>query len=59
MNETDKGKNVIVIISDNETVKGIITKLIDEDIFEIESSNGMISRWNQRQIKGLKFKGGF
>ena len=54
----DIGKYAVIIVSNNETVKGIIINIIDDDIFEVESSNGMISRWNQRQIKGIKFKGG-
>ena len=58
MNIDDVGKYAVIIVSDNETVKGIIKRIIDIDLFEIESSNGMISRWNQRQIKGIKFKGG-
>jgi small nuclear ribonucleoprotein (snRNP)-like protein len=57
MKSEDKGKEVIVIVSDNETVKGTITEVVDEDIFEVEDQYGNRSRWNERQIKGIKFKG--
>ena len=56
MNPSDIGRGAIVIVADNETVKGVIVAVLDDDIFEIQSSNGMISRWNMRQIKGMKFK---
>lgn len=61
MKSTDQGKMVVVFISEHhghtKSVKGMITKVIDDDIFEVEDSNGLISRWNERQIKGIKFLG--
>jgi len=57
MRKEDVGKDVVVIVSDNETAKGTITEIIDDDIFEIEDKWGNKSRWNERQIKGIKFKG--
>ena len=61
MNPEDVGKEVVVIISEHhgntETVRGFITSIIDEYIFEVTDNHGNISRWNERQIKGIKFKG--
>lgn len=57
MKTEDLEKDVVVIVSDNETAKGKIVEIIDEDFFEIEDKWGNRSRWNERQIKGIKFKG--
>jgi len=61
MIDEDVGKKVVVVISENrgktDTVKGTIVQVIDEELFEIEDQWGNRSRWNERQIKGIKFLG--
>lgn len=49
-------KSVVVIVSDSETVRGVLTKIIDEDFFEVTNSTGKPSIWNIKQIKGIKSK---
>jgi len=59
MKPEDLDKEVIVFISEHQgktkTVKGKITEIIDDDQFEVVDSHGTKSRWNERQIKGIKF----
>jgi len=53
----DIGKEVVIIVSETETAKGKITAIHSEFIFEIVDKWGNLSRWNEAQIKGYKFKG--
>jgi hypothetical protein len=61
MEKTDIGKRIVVIISEHrgetETSTGTITSISDDGIiFEITDKWGNVSRWNETQIKGYKFR---
>lgn len=62
MKNEDIGKKVVVIISEHrgetETATGTITAVFDDVRFEIKDKWGNISRWNEKEIKGIKFKSG-
>ena len=57
MDQDDVGKGIVVIISKNETLKGIVVSVLNEYIFEVENSNGKKSVWNLNNISGFKWKG--
>ena len=56
MEQSDIGKRIIVIISDNETMVGTVVTVLDEFIFEIVNSHGKPSVWNLKNIYGYKEK---
>ena len=60
MQRQDIGKRIVVIVSEHrgetETVRGIVTAVIDDNRFEVTDDYGYVSRWNESQIKGVKFK---
>ncbi|MHA1136538.1 MAG: hypothetical protein ACTSSE_08630 [Candidatus Thorarchaeota archaeon] len=55
------GKELVVIISENdgktETVRGIVTAVFDDDLFEVTDKWGNVSEWSRRNIIGIKWKG--
>ena len=57
MDENDIGNRVILIISEKETIKGTITKVYSEFLFEITDDYGNSSDWNRLKVMGLKKKG--
>lgn len=61
MKPSDIDREVIVFISEHKgitkTVKGTITEIIDDDQFTVVDSHGIESRWNEKNIKGIKFLG--
>ena len=60
MQQQDIGKRIVVIVSEHrgetETVMGVVTAVIDDNRFEVTDKYGYVSRWNESQIKGVKFK---
>ena len=57
MDDNDIGRNIVVIISSDETVKGRVTNVLSSLIFEVTDSFGNPSVWNLNEIKGYKWKG--
>ena len=57
MDKSDIGRNIIVIISKDETVKGNVTDVMSKLIFEVTDTFGNSSVWNINEIKGYKWKG--
>lgn len=62
MQKEEVGRRIVVIISEHrgetETVMGVVTAVIDNNLFEVTDKYGNVSRWNESQIKGIKFKPG-
>ena len=60
MKKEDINRTVVVFISEHKgitkTVKGKIIDVTD-DGFTVVDSHGIESRWNEKNIKGIKFLG--
>ena len=63
MDSDDIGKELVVLISENdgkmETVRGTVTAVFEDDLFEVTDKWGNKSEWSRRNIKGIKWKGDY
>lgn len=57
MDSNDIGRNIIVIISSDKTIKGRVTGVLTDLVFEVTDDWGNSSVWNITEIKGFRWKG--
>ena len=56
MNPDDIGRDIVVIVSENETVRGKLSAYDGDLLFEVTDRWGNVSEWNRAHIRGVKWK---